>query len=229
MSSASRILATMLKHGVVAQDPTTRRYRLGSQLAVLANTRKEAADLRSVAAPHLNRLRDLTRETVAVYGRHGLERICLAQAESPQELRYAGRVGAAWPWSALGATNRAILAHLEPPEVDVVLAEITAAHGEERARAVVRELEPVQATGVARSRNERVPGSASLSAAVFDAAGCVCGAISIIGPAARLTDAVMDGWQDELRLAALATSQELGFRGPRAGAHVPRPGRRPPR
>jgi DNA-binding IclR family transcriptional regulator len=212
-SSASRILSTMLKHRIVAQDPLTRKYRLGSQLVVLANAQSATTDLRDVAAPYLKRLRAVTNETATLQALVNTSSVCLAREESTEQLRFTVSLGQSWPLAQLGATSRVMLAFLDEPRRSAVLAEVARLRDAQYANQVRVDLRAIATCGITRTRAERVSGSASLAAAVFESDGIVCGAISVSGPGERLTDSVMDRWQADVRTAAQSISQEFGFRG----------------
>ncbi|HTC86368.1 MAG TPA: helix-turn-helix domain-containing protein, partial [Candidatus Acidoferrum sp.] len=59
-STASRLLATLQKRGLVEQDDETGKYRLGLVLIRLAERAERTLDLRSIAMTELERLARLT-------------------------------------------------------------------------------------------------------------------------------------------------------------------------
>ena len=65
-ATVNRILITLKNKGFVAQDQTTRRYRLGPSTALLGRAVKQSLDGRLVALakPYLDGLRDKVGETV---------------------------------------------------------------------------------------------------------------------------------------------------------------------
>src|SRR3954452_6535223 len=56
-STASRLLATLEKRGLVEQDEESGKYRLGLVVIRLANCAERTLDLRSIAMPELDRHR----------------------------------------------------------------------------------------------------------------------------------------------------------------------------
>ena len=62
-STASRLLATLQKRGLVEQDDETGKYRLGLVIIRLAERAERTLDLRGIAMPELERLARLTHET----------------------------------------------------------------------------------------------------------------------------------------------------------------------
>ncbi len=142
----------------------------------------------------------------------GIWRVCLESVESPHELRHAARVGQVWPLSALGATSRAMLAHLEPADAEPILAEIETRLGSARMAKLREELKHVRAVGVASTSGERLPAIAAIAAPILNKEARLYAAIAITGPASRWDDAQRDRWASDLREAALVISQALGYR-----------------
>ena len=65
-STASRLLATLQKRGLVEQDDETGKYRLGLVVIRLAERAERTLDLRGIAMPELERLARLTHETTGL-------------------------------------------------------------------------------------------------------------------------------------------------------------------
>ena len=65
-STASRLLATLQRRGLVEQDDETGKYRLGLVVIRLAERAERTLDLRGIAMPELERLARLTHETTGL-------------------------------------------------------------------------------------------------------------------------------------------------------------------
>ena len=78
-STAGRLLATLQKAGVLTQNPRMRKYMLGPRVLAWAGIYTGVLDVRAVAGPILERLRQATRETTTLYVLDGDER-CAAHA-----------------------------------------------------------------------------------------------------------------------------------------------------
>lgn len=65
-STASRLLATLHRRGLVEQDEETGKYRLGLVVIRLAERAERTLDLRSIALPELERLARATHETAGL-------------------------------------------------------------------------------------------------------------------------------------------------------------------
>jgi len=65
-STASRLLATLQKRGLVEQDDDSGKYRLGLEVVRLGGHAEETLDLRSIAMPQLEGLARLVKETTTL-------------------------------------------------------------------------------------------------------------------------------------------------------------------
>lgn len=179
-----RILQSLMSRSLVQVVPGHTTYRLGPSAIGLGTRAWGQMDVRSVAAPVLQRLRDRTRETTTLSILVGRHRIYLDQFESPQEIKMAIEIG---PRFALhsGASSRAILAFLPRDFADEAMRELSVLREDFDEAAFRDELEATRGRGYTISRNERGTGSASIAAPFFDSAGNVLGSISASGPVFR--------------------------------------------
>ncbi|GAA0534219.1 IclR family transcriptional regulator [Saccharopolyspora subtropica] len=173
------------------------RWRPGAALAELAGGAVDP--LLEAAAVVLPKLRDVTGESVQLYRRDGMQRICIATAEPPSGLRDTVPVGTAMPMTA-GSGAKVLAAWADPATQRAVLAE--AVFGE-------RTLLEVTRRGWAQSVAERESGVASVSAPVRDAQGNVVAAISVSGPIDRMGRRPGARWAADLLAAAEALQNRL--------------------
>lgn len=87
-ATAHRLATALEVHGFVDRDGDG-RFRPGARLAALS--------LPAVARPALERLRDVTGESVQLYVRRGDQRLCVSAIESAHGLRTIVPVGALLP------------------------------------------------------------------------------------------------------------------------------------
>lgn len=93
VSTASRMLTTLVEAELVRRVPDTGRYRLGPRLVELGNAALAGIDLRDVARPHLVALTEATGETatLSVPGEHAVITIDFVQSSS--SVRSVAEVG----------------------------------------------------------------------------------------------------------------------------------------
>jgi DNA-binding IclR family transcriptional regulator len=86
-STGFRLLATMERLNMVKREEGSRRYRLGRCARELSCQADERVDLRRVAQPHMEALRDATEETVSLHVVDDDTHVIVEQCESRQEIR----------------------------------------------------------------------------------------------------------------------------------------------
>ncbi|GAA2347605.1 IclR family transcriptional regulator [Saccharopolyspora halophila] len=173
------------------------RWRPGAALAELAGGAVDP--LLEAASSVLPKLRDVTGESVQLYRRDGMQRLCISTAEPPSGLRDTVPVGTALSMTA-GSGAKVLAAWADAATQRAVLAE--AVFGE-------RTLMEVRRRGWAQSVAEREAGVASVSAPVRDTQGQVVAAISVSGPIDRMGRRPGARWAADLLAAAEGLQNRL--------------------
>ncbi|TMC03118.1 MAG: hypothetical protein E6J35_07585 [Chloroflexi bacterium] len=132
----------------------------------------------------MEQLCERSRETVNLYVLEGQWRVCAAQKQGPQSIRYVVAVGTRLPlWG--GASAKVLLAGAPTELMDLALAH---SDKDPNYRAwLMHELQRVRQTGVAISHGERERGSSSVAAPIR-AGDRTVAALAISGPTLRFTD-----------------------------------------
>ena len=195
-ATAHRLAAGLEVHRLLARDAEG-RWQLGMGLTELATRVHDP--LLAAAASVLPRLREITGESVQLYRRDGVWRICVAALEPAAGLRDTVPVGTRLPMNA-GSGAKVLLAHSDPTTIEAVLS---------GAKLTDRTLAEVRRRGWAQSAAEREPGVASVSAPVRDAGGAVVAAISVSGPIDRMGRRPGERWATDLLAAADALTRRL--------------------
>lgn len=166
------------------------RWRPGAALAEFAGGAVDP--LLEAAAAVLPKLRDITGESVQLYRRDGVQRLCISSAEPPSGLRDTVPVGTSLAMTA-GSGAKVLAAWADAATQRAVLSD--AVFGE-------RTLMEVRRRGWAQSVAERESGVASVSAPVRDSVGNVVAAISVSGPIDRMGRRPGSRWAADLLAAA---------------------------
>ncbi len=195
--TAHRLLIALEHHHLVDRDATG-AFILGRRFRELAASVGEDR-LVAAAQPVLTALRDRTGESAQLYRAHGEHRICIASADRPVGLRDSIPVGTTMTMSA-GSAAKVLLAWAEPELVHQALV---------GARFTAADLAVVREQGYAESSAEREPGVSSVSAPVWGTNGTVIAAVSISGPAERLTSHPAQQHADAVVAAARQLSDVL--------------------
>jgi len=193
-ATAHRLAAGLEVHRLLARD-NDGRWCLGPALAELAGQVNDP--LLTAAAAILPRLREITGESVQLYRREGLSRVCVMALEPPAGLRDTVPVGTRLPMTA-GSGAKVLLAFSDPATQQAVLPS---------AKFTDRALAEVRKRGWAQSVAEREPGVASVSAPVRDSRGAVIAAISVSGPIDRMGRRPGVRWAADLLVAADALTR----------------------
>lgn len=187
--TALRLLRALQEESLVQVDGEG-RYRLGIQCLVLGSTYLENFDLRAEARVELERLAEETGETVHLGVPDATEVIYVDKVETSHSVRMYSRVGAASPMYSTGI-GKAILAHAGPALFDAVaeagLVRRTPNTITEPAR-LREELKRVREQGYAVDDIENEDGIRCAAAAVLRADGTPLAAVSVSGPASRISE-----------------------------------------
>jgi DNA-binding IclR family transcriptional regulator len=174
-----RLLKALVSRGMLIYDGE-RYYSLGPTVMRLATAMLHRTDdLVRICAPSLERLRDRTGETVALYSLVGYERLCVAELVSLHPIRMESGIGHVYPLS-IGAAGKVLLAFTPG-----LLA--GAPMSARRRKVLEEELPTVRRDGYAVSMGEVVAGAASVAVPVTDTRGVVVAALGVSGPAQRWT------------------------------------------
>lgn len=224
-STTHRLLASLIRADFVRLDPSTRQYSLGPGLMQLTTSWLQGIDVRNAAIPHLRTLRQRTRETVSLNVRDGDRRVAVERLDTSHEVRFVVELGRALPLH-VGAGGKAILANLPDDERDDIVARTQL--DEHAARDLLGTLAAIRRLGVACSSGERLPGTRSIAAPVFDADGTVVASVSILSIQSRLEGVDEAPLREMTRASAAEVSSALGWSGgdtERAGVSVSDSGR----
>ena len=177
-STTRRLLKAMMSRRLVQQDPITKLYRLGPGVFYLASVAKEGLDVRRIALPVMEKLRDLTGENTTLHELRDGKRVCVEKVESKQVLRDTILIGDQFP-AHCGASGKVLLAYLPVEEIKGYLssakplAALTSRTITDPQKLSV-ELARIKRRGFAFSCGERVmDGLCAISAPIFDYDGKV--------------------------------------------------------
>lgn len=211
-STASRLLATLERRGLVEQDDETGKYRLGLVVIRLAERAERTLDLRGIATPELERLARLTHETTSLGILDGDQLLCVAQADGPNLVAVGDWTGRATPLHCV-ASGKVVMAALAEREVVRIVKRGLPRYTERtivELEPLLEELARIRRRGYATAIGEFELGLNAVAAPVHDARGQVIAAVDIWGPTFRLTPRRVPELAAHVREAAAAISVRLG-------------------
>jgi len=210
-STTHRLLKTLQKSEFVMQDPFTRRYYLGPLILKLASRPIIAhQNLIVCAFEEMKYLRDFSRETVVLHIRIGLERICLEELQSPENIKYTAGKGSVAPIYT-GSAGKILLSELKNNELQLLVENLQlnpiGPHTITDKKILLKELEKVRKQGYSTSFGERIPGSASISVPIKN---YICPvALSVLGPDNRFSLNMMMDVLKEMKKSSSRISKKL--------------------
>ena len=215
-TSVYKILSTLKKRGYVRQENPKGKYRLGIRVFELGCVFQEQSSLIRTARPFLEKLGLSCGETVnlAILSPDMTEILYVDKIESKEVLKTDIRLGTRLP-AHCTALGKAIVAFLPPEKYAEVfpagkpLQRLTefSIPDPERLSSL---LESVRKNGYAVDNEEFKHGVRCVAAPVKGRKGMVTAAVSITGPASRLTSDRIEGLSCQIKETAKLLSKALG-------------------
>ena len=213
-STALRLVHTLRENRLVVEN-ADHSYRLGSGLFALASRGLEQIDLRDIARPHMQRLGELTDETLHLGILEGTHVVYIDKVEPRQPVRMYSQIGQVAPMHCT-AVAKAILAHVDtvthelllkacdfhPSTVNTIIEEAT----------LRDEIVVIRERGLAFDREEHEYGIHCIAAPILSADGTASAAISVTAVTRRVDASRLESFAPALLEATDAISRELGWR-----------------
>ncbi len=216
-STAHRLLTTLQNERYVRFDNERSVWMIGVQAFRVGSTFVRSRDLVSIARPYMRRLMDQSGETVNLGILDRDEVVYLAQVETQKMMRaIAGPGGrAAIHCSGIG---KALLAFMNVEDRDRLLGSLQM-HRETAktltsGRALKDQLPTISGSGYAVDDEENAIGLRCVAGVIFNEHSEPLAGLSISGPTARLTDALLPSLGALVAGIANEITAELGGRRP---------------
>jgi DNA-binding IclR family transcriptional regulator len=189
-SSTFRQLATLTNYRYVQRDEATNKYTLGLACLELARSYSEGNDLRRVAIPELEQLRNETRETVHLAILDQMEVVYIEKLQGLYPIGLMGsRMGGRAPAYCTGV-GKVLLAYESSLVIkDYFLSHKLQSYTDKTISSLddlVSELASIHTRGYALDHEEHELEVCCVAAPIFDMKRNVIAALSISGPADRL-------------------------------------------
>jgi DNA-binding IclR family transcriptional regulator len=209
-STASRLLTTLQKRGLVQQDHDSGKYRLGLAMVRLGGHAEKTLDLRMLAMPELASLAYSVKETATLGVLEGDSVMMIAWQDASGMGR--DRTGRNLPLHAT-APGKVLLS--SRPERDVIrLAKLgfTAytSHTIIRVDLLLEETARVRKRGFATAFGEHEPTVNAVAMPVFDQRGSVVAALEVRASGNRIPPSRVPALTERIRDAAAAITERIG-------------------
>jgi len=217
LTTAHRLLSTMVRHGFAEQEQATMRYRLGLKALEIGNAALAAMDIRTIARPFLKELVERLNETTNLAILDKGEIVYIDQIESTNIVivKMFARVGNKGPAHCTGS-GKVLLAGLPDEEVVPLLERMRLERFTNSTltdpAGLLAELRKIREQGFALDRGERDEGVCCVAAPVRNFERRVVAAVSVSAPVARMQEeAISERIIPMVMATADAISARLGF------------------
>ncbi|WP_203921078.1 IclR family transcriptional regulator [Rugosimonospora africana] len=215
-STAFRLLGALEDRGLVEQDSDRGKYRLGFGIVRLAGAVAARMDLTREARPVCERLAQDSGETVNLAVAQSHYAVNVDQVPGAFAIAAQNWVGRLTPLHAT-SSGKILLAHLDAARraelLDAAGLERFTKHTISSAAKLEKQLAAACERGYATTIEEYEQGLNAIAAPVRSHRGDVVAAVSVSGPAYRLTPASMEEFAPTLVDGAREISHRLGYLG----------------
>ncbi|MFZ5968351.1 MAG: IclR family transcriptional regulator [Bacillota bacterium] len=211
-STTFGLIATLEAYQLLEKNEETGRYRLGLELFRLGT--KVNSNLRRVAIPYLERLVSMYGETVNLVAIDDISVIYLEKVESSHSMRICTMVGGRLPLYCT-AVGKSILASLPKDEIEAIIERMDFKKFTDNTicdrENLLEYLASAKGNGYAEESEEFEMGLSCVAAPIFNHFGKAFAAISISGPASRMTDEFRERISTSLIEFTQEISQRMGY------------------
>lgn len=213
-STVSGLVSTLEANGYLDQNPSSRKYRLGLKLVERSSVLLKQIEIRRVASPFLEGLRDWFGESVNLALRDGAEVVYIEQLPGDHPLGTREEIGkrASVHCTALG---KALISWLPPAELQQVVAECelrpVTGNTITDLDQFLLELERTCERGYAIDDEEIELGVRCVGAPIFNHTGRPVAAVSVSVPLPRIPSSEIPRYAEKVRETAKSISTRLGY------------------
>lgn len=206
-----RLLSSLIKKELISKNEGKNTYQLGLPFIHFGQIVSENLDLRRMALPVMNRLTEVSKETISLNIVQGAARICVEKIEGKEDIRQFIHLGIPYPLYK-GASGKLLLAY----STEELIEEVIEGSGmtNDETKALKKDLIQIRDQGFAFSRNERITGAFAISTPILNSQHELMGGLSISGLSARLDNNkqlfIEAAIQSAEKLSAMMGYQKLG-------------------
>jgi IclR family KDG regulon transcriptional repressor len=215
-TSVFRILNTLKSRGYLEQTRAKGKYRLGTKVFELVYVYQSQFGLIEAATPNMEKLGRITNETInlAILSNDRKDIVYIAEIDSNEVLKTDVRIGTRLPAHCTGL-GKAMLSRLSEDEFErifsgkgplITLTEKSISRLED----LEKDLRKIREKGYAMDDEEFKIGVRCIAAPIVDLSDRAVAAISIMGPAVRLSPEGIEKYIDALLETAQRISRSIG-------------------
>ena len=214
-STVHRLLTSLIYMGYARQDEATQKYTLSYKLVSMAGKILARTDILQIARPYLERLSDISGETVHLVQREGSSILYIYKIEAKVgTIRMVSHVGMVHPMYCSGV-GKAIMAELPEKEVRQIWQDSVIEKKTEKTITDYKELlsaiDEIKRLGYALDDEENEEGVRCIAASLSGYGNEARYAFSISGPVSRMTKERIRELSVDVKRVQQELSGELGY------------------
>ena len=214
-STVHRLLMSLIYMGYARQDEATQKYMLSYKIVSMAGKLLERMDILQIARPYMQRLSDVSGETVHLVKREGNNTLYIDKIEAKVgTIRMVSHVGMVRPMYCSGV-GKAIMATLSEAELKKLWEESAVEKKTPKTITafdqMLETLEEVRKNGYALDDEENEDSVSCIAACLYSYKKKVEYAFSISGPSSRMTMERIGELTEDVKRVQRELSAELGY------------------
>lgn len=207
VSTMHRLLQSMIKHGLIQQDPNLKHYSLGYTWLEYGLQMYDTFDFVGLIRPEMEKLMHEVEESVYFSKPIGLESIIVERIDCPHNpIRIYDQLGIRIPLN-IGAANKVMLANMHKDEALKIINDLVP---KEEIESFLQMLNTIRHKGYGESQGEKTIGTASVAAPIFNHSNELIGALSIGYVTFNQTDKKQQLLIEKVIQSSLRISAKLG-------------------
>lgn len=176
VSTMHRLLQSMIKHGLIQQDPNLKLYSMGYTWLEYGLQMYDTFDFVGLIRPEMEKLMYEVEESVYFSKPIGLEALIVERIDCPHNpIRIYDQLGIRIPMN-IGAANKVMLANMHKDEALKIINDLVP---KEEIESFLQLLNTIRHKGYGESQGEKTKGTASVAAPIFNHSNELMGALSI--------------------------------------------------
>ncbi|MEP2920835.1 MAG: IclR family transcriptional regulator [Sulfitobacter sp.] len=213
-STSHRLLASLVREGLVSFDERTQKYSLGLKLMTWASRTWNNIDVANVAVEEMELLHAQVGEQVSLAVRDGMNVVYVRATDSNQKLNITASQIGDREAAHCTAVGKVMLAFLPDAVLQEFLGTIElhrfTEHTITAPELFSAQLSKIKQTGFAYSDREQHDLIRGIAAPIYDFEGRVIAALNVWAPVFRVEADTLLGWADPLMHTAARISQKMG-------------------
>nr|WP_263323604.1 IclR family transcriptional regulator [Neobacillus sp. Marseille-Q6967] len=207
VSTMHRLLQSMIKHGLIQQDPNLKLYSMGNAWLEYGLQMYDTFDFVGLIRPEMEKLMHEVEESVYFSKPIGQEALVVERIDCPHNpIRIYDQLGIRIPMN-IGAANKAMLAHMPNDEALNILNKLVP---KEELESFLQLLDTIRHKGYGESHGEKTKGTSSVAAPIFNHSNELIGALSIGYVNFNLTEERQNFLTEKVTEYGLRISAKLG-------------------